>query len=107
MDPIEVGVAFAIEACSLEHRYAPVGGRDVWVEFIVDIFRRMDVGYGRFGRVGIGSYLDFVVKAIPVCSLVSCKGVKVDDGDERAYHNDNTFDIVGECFITTLFPVSC
>lgn len=66
----------------------------------------MDVGYWGLGRVGVRCYLDFVVQAVPVCSLLDNEKRERGEGG-KWYHDDYAFDVVGKCFVTAFLPVGC
>jgi hypothetical protein len=54
----------------LEEGDAALGGWEVWVELVVDVFAGVDVGDGRFGGCWVCGDVNFVFWRVPMSALV-------------------------------------
>jgi hypothetical protein len=69
VDPVEGWIGFSFEARLSQQLNATFCHGQVGVEFVVDVFGGVDVGYGRFGRIWVCRDFDFVAEGGPVCAL--------------------------------------
>ena len=69
MNPVEIVVAFRLEALCFEHVDTSLGCLEVRIWLVVRILRRVDVGDWRLVRLGVRCDLDLVVQCIPMSTL--------------------------------------
>ena len=107
MDPVECGVCFGFKARLFQQLYATFCHGQVGVEFIVDVFGGMDVGYGVFRGIWVRCDFDFVAECGPVRALYMGSVKLIANLRRLNYHYNDVLDPICQCFITTLLPVCC
>ncbi|CAI6303920.1 unnamed protein product [Periconia digitata] len=91
MDPIECFVPSCVETRIFQHFNNACAGLEVWNEFVVYVFRWMNVGNGAFGGMRMHGNID----------AISASGIPM-----RTHHN-HAFDVPSKGSVATLLPVCC